>query len=967
MKKLFVGAALAACVLGVGALTACGERTPPKTTHEHTPSTEYVVEADKHSLYCTDCGELIKSEAHTPSTEYVVEGDKHSLHCTVCGTETSSAAHTPEAEYTIEADRHYKVCTECGAETSGGAHGGGTATYEQKATCTACGAPYGEILTTDITMSDFIIPAGGFRQVNASVSATQSNSLAVKRGGEFALGTLTAKIKLNGIRADNGIVFGVTNPNNMTSYWEGNGISYYFFFVSQGGTAYLGKTVDGTWAVCGEKAIPGFNYSGEYTLKVVRGETGVKCYVNDVLYVEYGEIVMLKGKGYGLRAGAAGVTYSELRCESYGDLPTLAEGNLEVVSGETAGTASYAVATRNNTLAFVDKQLPSGTYSAKVTALNAGTTGITFGMNASGANYYLFSVNGGAHRVELASFIGGKKTLMYSNYLSAGFSSGMKYEMKVVLTDGKAYCYFNNILYTVAEVTPSGDECGIFAEQAGSLFEEYTTSTSTDIDTCDTLLFGHSYFELWNDWKTDLASVAGLGEYNNIGIGGSIASHWNKMKDSIVTYAPSKIIYMIGINDLTGGVHPSVVAEGVSRLLDELKAELPDLQAVLLSVNYCPARENIRTEIEATNELYRNICGQRDWVNYAEMLTAFCDSGTTPAARWFTDGLHPSAEGYRQKIVPAIVKALNGEDQPEYDESVAERELADAKAAKKCLLSGYDPDAFDGENVEKAKAEYDKAIAAIDACTTKVELNALDLSGYITELQKLSGKADTLFGALKGQTDTTEWEIPTFTAALNASADGKLNLAGDGHRIYDGYQAENLSFTFRLSDLNGEIATGGVLFRATQNSTLGVTGYLINIVTQPNFIQIWYLDEGYGLDKVAHNMVHYIGGWVFPDEVEDTLFRAIVKNDVVYIYTEADYLRLGENGYGCSAALDGSTMNLSLPVIKSGGIGVISWGNNSGTATLEIAKLSIPTSTPATQSSAPRAVDNYIEPKSKKR
>lgn len=79
---------------------------------------------------------------------------------------------------------------------------------------------------------------------------------------------------------------------------------------------------------------------------------------------------------------------------------------------------------------------------------------------------------------------------------------------------------------------------------------------------------------------------------------------------------------------------------------------------------------------------------------------------------------------------------------------------------------------------------------------------------------------------------------------------------------------------------------------------------------------------------------------MFPDEVEDTLFRAIVKNDTLYLYTEAGYAEQGALAPHIETALDGSSLGHELPVYQSGAIGLLMW-NDGSTAKLTIDKLNI--------------------------
>ncbi len=153
--------------------------------------------------------------------------------------------------------------------------------------------------------TDYKVAAGNAQEQNGVITTLQGGTLLTHKTGSFAGGTLTADIKTVA-GSDNGIVFGL-NDNGKTGYWED--VSYYFFFINLNGDAYLGK-VDNGWFQCGNVThIDGFNVANTYTLKVEWNNGNIKCYVNDVLYIDYTDAAPLTGTQYGYRAGGAGVAF----------------------------------------------------------------------------------------------------------------------------------------------------------------------------------------------------------------------------------------------------------------------------------------------------------------------------------------------------------------------------------------------------------------------------------------------------------------------------------------------------------------------------------------------------------------------------------------------------------------------------------------------------------------------------------
>lgn len=602
---------------------------------------------------------------------------------------------------------------------------------------------------------------------------------------------------------------------------------------------------------------------------------------------------------------------------------TILKGKMNVSKDRVVAGTSGVLAVMNDTM------LRSGAFSANITANTNSKTGLIFGYSQKDnhESYYRFGVNKGTQQIELELVTNGVAQKVYSNYLSAGYSAANEYTYKVVIEESTAYCYFWDILYVVREIEQMGDGIGLYAESQRAVFKNITVSQGETRPLADTLIYGHSYIEMWNNWKTDVAPIAEefeLGTVAKAGIGGSVAAHWDKLKESLVAYGATTGIYMIGINDLTGGTSPASVVASIKNTLLYVKEAIPEYQVILLSVNHCPARSTIRSQISETNRLMRNLSAQYDWISYAEMEYEFCDDGLNPAERWFIDALHPTTAGYAQKMVPAIRSALLGEDQPTLNDELTGELLENAKAVKYCLLTDYRESAFRAQEWALAKPLYDAAIEKIEACQTAVEVEALDLSSYITELDQIKSVGDYSFEELRSGVNCTMWETPTFKQTFEQSKDGVYSIAHDGHRLNNTTLYSDMTFKFKLSDITGEFATAGVLFRAKQLDTLGVQGYYINIVTEPNYIQIWYFEDCYG---TANKTLQYIGGWVFPGEVENTEFRAVVKGDAVYIYTEEDYVSKGESAYGCSVDL---SFDGQFEVFDYGSYGILCWNSYNG-------------------------------------
>ena len=140
-------------------------------------------------------------------------------------------------------------------------------------------------------------------------TTTAQGSMAVCTTQAFPYGTISVDVKTL-TNTDSGIVFGLSDSGANT-YWEGNGVSYYFFFLGQDGTVYLGKTDNGRWYVV--KIVDfTFNANTVYNLKVVYKGSAIYGFVDGDLKFAVRDSEPLSGTGFGVRSGASGVQFTNL-------------------------------------------------------------------------------------------------------------------------------------------------------------------------------------------------------------------------------------------------------------------------------------------------------------------------------------------------------------------------------------------------------------------------------------------------------------------------------------------------------------------------------------------------------------------------------------------------------------------------------------------------------------------------------
>ena len=344
--------------------------------------------------------------------------------------------------------------------------------------------------------------------------------------------------------------------------------------------------------------------------------------------------------------------------------PAVAEGPYTLLSGTVRKNGSSYKTTSGDVVLVINENIEGDSqFSVTTNTADESATGVIFGYKKVDGveSYYRFHTD--KSNVYLRKVEGKRKTLVGSIF-GAGRGAG-EYKLKVIFSDGKAYCYARDRLFFTVELDYTGTKIGLAADGKGVSFTGSKIDYSiTKPDTVDTLIFGHSYFDGWGNWANDMKATINefnLGSAKNIGIGGTQSGHWEKLKDSIVTYQPKVGIYMIGINDMSAGRTPEATVKDVEKTLLYVKEKLPDFKVVLITVNHCPSKVSLKNNIIKTNELMRALAAQHDWILLADIENSF-NTGETPNAAWFTaDGLHLVGKSYTDVIVPAIRKALKGE------------------------------------------------------------------------------------------------------------------------------------------------------------------------------------------------------------------------------------------------------------------------------------------------------------------
>ncbi|MDC0067676.1 GDSL-type esterase/lipase family protein [Gammaproteobacteria bacterium] len=148
----------------------------------------------------------------------------------------------------------------------------------------------------------------------------------------------------------------------------------------------------------------------------------------------------------------------------------------------------------------------------------------------------------------------------------------------------------------------------------------------------DSITEGGSWHELFPDTSV-----------RNRGIGGDTTSGVLARLHQISEGKPSKVLLLIGTNDLAIGKSDETIIENILTIIDRLKTESPETQVILQSI--LPRSDGYQARIESLNDKLRTAAeGRALWVDvYSGMLA---EDGSI-SDRYSNDELHLYGEAYK--------------------------------------------------------------------------------------------------------------------------------------------------------------------------------------------------------------------------------------------------------------------------------------------------------------------------------
>ena len=158
------------------------------------------------------------------------------------------------------------------------------------------------------------------------------------------------------------------------------------------------------------------------------------------------------------------------------------------------------------------------------------------------------------------------------------------------------------------------------------------------------LFIGSSTVVLWKSLARDFPGVPII----NRGFGGCEISDINRYADRIIfPYAPQKIFFRAGSNDLHAGKLPVQVFADFKKLAERIRTELPGTEFYYIALAPSISREKEAEATKKLNELIRDYVSRMPRFKYIDAWAVTLDaSGKLRAELFLPDKLHLNQHGY---------------------------------------------------------------------------------------------------------------------------------------------------------------------------------------------------------------------------------------------------------------------------------------------------------------------------------
>lgn len=203
--------------------------------------------------------------------------------------------------------------------------------------------------------------------------------------------------------------------------------------------------------------------------------------------------------------------------------------------------------------------------------------------------------------------------------------------------------------------------------------------------------------EVWNKYYADRNAV-------NLGIGGDQTQHvlWRLENGNIKGISPKLAVVMIGTNNHVPRNTPEETAEGITKIVEKLRADLPQAKVLLLGIfpRGATPEDTARQGNEKVNEMIQKLSDGEN-VIYYDFGEKFLTENGVLTKEIMADFLHPGKEGYEiwaEAIEPFVAKYVG--------EKKAEPKKDDDAADETGFTPLFDGKTLDGWHTEGGTSTY---------------------------------------------------------------------------------------------------------------------------------------------------------------------------------------------------------------------------------------------------------------------
>jgi len=166
---------------------------------------------------------------------------------------------------------------------------------------------------------------------------------------------------------------------------------------------------------------------------------------------------------------------------------------------------------------------------------------------------------------------------------------------------------------------------------------------------------GSSSIRMWDTLATDFPGQ----KVFNRGFGGSEVRDSTWYADQIVIpYAPCKVFFYAGDNDLNSGRTPTQVRDDVVAFVQRVHRDLPKTTVEVISIKPSPSRAQLLPAVREANGLIQAALAKLPNTGFTDVYTPMLGTDGQPRAALFReDMLHMQPEGYaiwREALAPKV-------------------------------------------------------------------------------------------------------------------------------------------------------------------------------------------------------------------------------------------------------------------------------------------------------------------------